>query len=117
MLLGYYIIIFCFYIIELALLNLALIYYSNVEILNFIIRLLASIAGIYLLRRFIFKRTMYFFPKFIIASILNPLLSSLIFALLLRLELIGSIFICKFFADLFTSLLTFMFLIDKKNES
>ena len=110
MLPRYYIIVFCFYLLEIVLLALALGYFSNVEFLNLIIRTFASIVGFYVLKRFIFSTTMYFYPKYIIACVCNPFLSSLIFTLLLRLEFMNSIFLCKFIADLFMSLVIYWFL-------
>lgn len=111
--LTYYLLTLLFYLVEISIFSfLYASWQYDVFWLNITVRSILVIIFSIIIRKLVFDKTKYFYLKFFVLVLLNPLLSSLLLKLFTLLLLSIEVLLLKFVADLITSV--FIFCILKK---
>ena len=107
----YYFIDLIYYFIEIAVFEFLLQYWSyNIIVLNLIIRVIFTSTFAIIVKRFMFIKSRTFYRAFFCLAALNPLFSSLIFTIFLKLLIDADVLHLKFISDVCTSVVFYIIL-------
>ena len=109
--LKYFTCSFLIYFLEVLLFSVAKNYGPSLELVNLFLRLFLACLAFFLYQRFIFSQVKNFHGKYILGVILNPLLSSIIFALGINSFDLNNPYYIKILSDIFTAIIVYRFIL------